>query len=83
MIKVGDEVKFVGSGKYQFNSQFVVTEVSETGWYGWYHPMIGGIGAHGELYCLKDPKDWKPTGRHFPQVEELLNAIAMKEGLDD
>ena len=74
MIRIGDEVEFVPRNpEYwrQLCNRFVVTEITNVNG----SLLASGIGPDGEHYVLKHLDYWKPTGRHFPQVQELLNAM--------
>ncbi|MBR1723769.1 MAG: hypothetical protein IJ723_01940 [Ruminococcus sp.] len=66
-IRVGDEVAFHHTDGRP-DTVVVITHVGTDG-------FIDGMNAKGDLYCDKDPTYWTKTGRHFPQVEELLAAL--------
>lgn len=85
MIRVGDEVVYCGGDndamwklampddlyEKRMTSKFVVTKLldDENGVY------ICGFGSDGSPYYGKDLRYWKPTGRYFPEVEELLEKL--------
>ena len=60
-IKVGDEVKHKDTGR-----TFVVTKAGD---------WLDGFNERGEQFADKASSCWKKTGRHFDEVEQLLNAI--------
>ena len=60
-IKVGDVVKCG-------DALMIVTRVDKISGY------ISGVCADGE-YFDRDPSKWKKTGRHFDEVEQLLNKL--------
>lgn len=62
-IRVGDEVRYVNSDR-----TFVVSAVDPSG-------MISGFNARGDMFCDKSPLCWMKTGRHFPEMAELLEKI--------
>ena len=60
-IKVGDEVKHKDTGR-----TFVVTKAGD---------WLDGFNERGEQFAEKAAECWEKTGRHFDEVEQLLNAI--------
>ena len=66
-IKVGDEVAF-----YYIDSKkpviIIVTRIDDNGFFD-------GMNWKGEPYVHKDLSRWTKTGRHFPQVKELLEKM--------
>ena len=70
-IRVGDEVEYKCCGKVV---KFIITGVSDSIVYGFKSPC--GYDDVGE-YC--DIEDLRKTGRHFPEVAELLKKIRGEE----
>lgn len=76
MIRVGDEVVYCG-GDYDviwelmIPTRFVVTKVFDDE----NKVYICGFDSNGTVYGVKDVDYWKPTGRYFPEVEELLEKM--------
>lgn len=66
-IKVGDEVIYIGESQ----RRFVVTQVCVQGG----NTLISGFDMYGSQYCDKSVSNWKKTGRHFDQIEELLGKM--------
>lgn len=62
-ICVGDEVRYVNSDR-----TFVVSHVDPSG-------LINGFNARGDMFADKNPLRWMKTGRHFPEMAELLAKI--------
>jgi hypothetical protein len=69
-IKVGDEVEWEGE-------KIIVTQTFTP---NLQKPQLHGIGSNGCVYYAILIEDVKKTGRHFPQVVELIKA--MKEGAE-
>ena len=63
--KIGDEVQFIERPK----TKFVLTCVDKDG-------QLAGIGYDGIAFVDKNPAKWEKTGRHFPEAEVLMKAIA-------
>ena len=70
-IHVGDEVYC----KYRPHVKFVVTKTDDMGHTGY---TLNGFSINGEQFCDKDASRWVKTGRHFPEIAEVLEK--MKEG---
>ena len=66
-IKVGDEVKSLDTGL-----AYIIHGID-----GKY---VEGYNFKSRLTCYRNKNDFKKTGRHFPQIAELLKA--MKEGAE-
>ena len=70
-IKVGDEVIPIDA----IRRPFVVVSIENNAIYGF--ELTDGFVPRG---CHRDETHWEKTGRHFPQVAELVKA--MKEGAE-
>lgn len=75
-IKVGDVLQY----KDDHSTKIVVTGIHDSG-------MISGIcvgnscaNVLGASYANRDPANWVKTGRHFPQVAEILKALEESDG---
>ena len=68
-IKVGDEVAFHHDDGRP-DTVVVVTYIGQDG-------FIDGMDGRGTQYAHKNPKKWTKTGRHFPEIAEVL--AKMKE----
>ena len=62
-IKVGDEVAFYNDT----NKAFFVTRIDDI--------AISGIDANGRTHVGMEFRFWKKTGRHFPQISEVLEKM--------
>ena len=63
-IHVGDEVEYVEDHR----KKIVVTSTYSDGWFD-------AIDSNGYLYINRNPVMWKKTGRHFPELIELLKKM--------
>jgi len=63
-IRVGDEVEYVEDHR----KKIVVTSTYSDGWFD-------AIDSNGYLYINRNPVMWKKTGRHFPELIELLKKM--------
>lgn len=65
-IDVGDEVRFA-----ETSTTFIVFFKDGD--------LISGLNGRGDMFCDKLSSKWVKTGRHFPEVKELLSIIKAEE----
>ena len=61
--EIGDEVRYVESDR-----TFVIIRVERNG-------LICGFNEKGDAFIDKSPLRWMKTGRHFPEVADLLRKM--------
>lgn len=66
-IKIGDEVAFHHDDGRP-DTVVVVTYIGQDG-------FIDGMDGRGTQYAHKNPKKWAKTGRHFPEIAEVLKKM--------
>lgn len=69
-IHVGDEVAF--HHEFRPDTVIVVTHIG-------YDGFVNGMDDKGTLFAQKSPIMWQKTGRHFPEVAELLEKLRKSE----
>ena len=73
MLQVGDEVQYIDSNGVVTNTRFVITSFDSDG-------SMNGIalddtGLDAIKFCNKNPDHWHKTGKHFKEVEPLMEAM--------
>ena len=61
-IKVGDEVESLCTG-----NTFIIYEINEN--------YVKGYNFNSRVTCYSEKNNFKKTGRHFPQIKELIEAM--------
>lgn len=61
-IKVGDEVESLCTG-----NTFIIHEINEN--------CVKGYNFNSRVTCYSEKNNFKKTGRHFPQMKELIEAM--------